>query len=170
MKIAVLAVLASILASPAAWAGGQPPSDKVILELLDVGNARGMMSQMRADSGTRLDTALKQMVRGLPMTPERQAVLDRMQTQINAVIDRALDWDAIQPLYMKLYRESFTQEEMNGMLKFYRTPAGQAMLKKLPLLMQNTMTEISAMMKPTIGLIARLQAQGIEEIKALPEQ
>jgi hypothetical protein len=170
MKIAVLAVLGSMLVSVAAWAGEQRPSEKSIQELLDVGNARALMTQMRADTGTRLDAALQQMVRGMPMTPQRQAVLDRMQTQMSAVIDRAMDWDTMQPLFVKLYRESLTQDEVNGIIKFYRTPAGQAMLKKLPVLMQNTLTEMSATMKSTIGLIVQLQAQGMEEIRAQPEK
>lgn len=67
---------------------------------------------------------------------------------------------------MRVYRKSFTQGEVDGMIAFYETPAGQAVINKLPAVMQNTVNEMQEMMHPVIQKIQRMQQDVIAELKA----
>jgi hypothetical protein len=58
-----------------------------------------------------------------------------------------MGWDKLEPIYIKLYTDTFSQSDIDGILKFYKTPAGSALLKKMPLLMQNLMQLMTAQMQ-----------------------
>ncbi len=46
------------------------------------------------------------------------------------------------PIFMRTYRESFTQDELDGMTAFYKTPAGQAVVKKMQQIQRETVQEL----------------------------
>jgi hypothetical protein len=169
MKMTYLSAVACLLIAATAWPGNAPPSDKSIQELLDVTNARQLLDSSKEQLNGKLAAEQQAMMRGRPMTPERQAISDRTQTQMLSVIDGFFDWDAMLPMYLRLYRETFTEDELKGMLKFYKTPAGQAMTKKMPLLMHNVLDDMQQMMKPAIAKLARIQQEAMQELKELPD-
>ncbi len=76
-------------------------------------------------------------------TAEQRAVYDDMIDRMMGTMQAELSWQRMKPFYVKLYRDTFTQEEVNGILAIYGTPVGQAMLAKMPLLMQNMQQKIS---------------------------
>jgi len=43
------------------------------------------------------------------------------------------------PMLVKVYADTYTEEEVDGIVTFYKSPAGQAMLQKMPLLIQRSM-------------------------------
>jgi hypothetical protein len=77
-----------------------------------------------------------------------------MKNNMVALLQGDLAWEKLEPMYLRLYTESFTEEEVGGMLAFYKTPAGQAVINKMPVLMQKTMLEVQKM---SSGLAPRMQ-------------
>jgi hypothetical protein len=57
---------------------------------------------------------------------------------------------------MKVYADVFSEEEITGIVAFYKTPIGHAMLDKMPLLMSKSM-EISQ--RRMAGLMPEIQRQ-----------
>jgi hypothetical protein len=51
---------------------------------------------------------------------------------------------------------------------FYKTPAGQALINKKPLMMQNMMDEMRALLRPLVDRIGQIRTEAEQEIKALP--
>ncbi len=45
----------------------------------------------------------------------------------------------VKPQYIRLYQETFDQDEVESLIHFYKSPAGQAFVKKMPILTQKTM-------------------------------
>ena len=43
-----------------------------------------------------------------------------------------MTWDKLRPLYVRIYQESFTQEEIDGLIVFYESPAGIAFVERWP--------------------------------------
>jgi hypothetical protein len=56
------------------------------------------------------------------------------------------------------------------LIAFYKTPAGQALINKSPLLMQNLMGEMQAAMRPVIQRIGQIKNQADQELKGLSEK
>ena len=55
------------------------------------------------------------------------------------VMSEELCWDKMKEDYVGLYATTFTAEELQGLIAFYQSPAGQAFIVKQPALMQASM-------------------------------
>jgi len=64
--------------------------------------------------------------------------------------------------------ESFTQDELDGITAFYKTTAGQALIKKTPVVMQNVMAEVQGLMRPSLEKIQQIQKETQHELNDLP--
>ena len=67
---------------------------------------------------------------------------------------------------MGIYRNTFSQAEVDGMLGFYRSPAGQAVIAKMPLVMQNTMQSMQGRMAVMMPRIQELQRDTVARLRA----
>ncbi|HLP06698.1 MAG TPA: DUF2059 domain-containing protein [Opitutaceae bacterium] len=171
MKRLLLAV--ALVCAPA-FAADTPPSDASIAELLNLADAPKLIDGMMSQVDGMIQQSIDQSLHGQQVTPEQKAAIDKYKAKSVAIMHEELAWTKLEPLYTRIYRESLTQEEVDGIIAIYKTPAGQAMVKKLPLVMQKVMAEMPAMMNP---LMQKLQAaaqefaaemQAAEVAKALP--
>ena len=82
----------------------------------------------------------------------------------------AMQWPALEPRFIEIYQASFTQAEVDGMLEFYRSPAGQAVIAKIPGAMQRTMVVMQELMDGMMPRLRELQAQALDRLKATREK
>jgi uncharacterized protein len=164
------ALLCILVSAGAAAANNAPASDASIREMLALTNAQQMIASVKGQMSTLMNTSVQNALKGQTLTPERQAVVDRMTAKMSAVASEMLNWDTLQPIYMRTYRDSFTQDEIDGVIKFYKSPAGQAYVKKLPLVMQNVMHEMQSMMKPLQDKMLAIQKESMQELQALRDK
>jgi hypothetical protein len=75
---------------------------------------------------------------GGTLTPETQAALIAFQKKLVAAAEPEIGWTAIKPQYVKLYADTFTDEDLDGILAFYKSPSGQALIEKMPPLSRET--------------------------------
>ena len=52
----------------------------------------------------------------------------------------------LKPMFVQIYAELFTEEEINGIVSFYKSPAGKAMIEKMPQMMQRMMPMMQKLM------------------------
>jgi hypothetical protein len=164
------ALLCILVSAGAAAANNAPASDASIREMLALTNAQQMIASVKGQMSALMNTSVQNALKGQTLTPERQAVVDRMTAKMSAVASEMLNWDTLQPIYMRTYRDSFTQDEIDGVIKFYKSPAGQAYVKKLPLVMQNVMHEMQGMMKPLQDKMLAIQKESMQELQALRDK
>jgi uncharacterized protein len=69
---------------------------------------------------------------GGTLTPENIIALGTFQRKLLDFTDPQIGWKAIEPEFARLYAAAFTEEELDGMLAFYKSPAGTALLEKMP--------------------------------------
>jgi uncharacterized protein len=167
MPIRLVLICACLLAAMPAIAGDAPPTEESVHQLLTLTNARQMLDQLKLQFEPILASALREAQQGQTLTPERQAALDRMKARMTAVINESLSWDTLEPIYLRTYRASLTQAELDGMIRFYKSSAGQAYIKKMPLIMQNVMAEMQGMIKPMQHKLAEIQRETVQELKDL---
>lgn len=167
IKQLAMAVAWILVSAAAAAANNAPASDASIREMLDLTNAQQMIAGMKGQMSTIMNNAMRNAMQGQNVTPEKQAILDRMTAKMSAAAADVLNWDTLQPLYMRTYRESFTQDEIDGVIKFYKSPAGRAYVKKLPVVMQNVMQDMQGLMKPLQEKMMAIQRETMQELKDL---
>lgn len=97
------------------------------------------------------------------LSAEEEKRLDAMEAKMLGVIRDELSWAKLKPLTMQIYRESFTQSEVDGLIAFYQTPAGQAFIEKMPLVMQKSMMMTQSRMKPMMERIQQIAQEAAAE-------
>jgi hypothetical protein len=166
----VTALVWILMSAGAAAANNAPASDASIREMLELTNARQIIEGVKGQMSAMMNAAMQNATRGQTLTPERQAVIDRMSAKMAGVASDMLTWDALLPIYLRTYRDSFTQDEIDGVIKFYKSAAGQAYVKKLPLVMQNVMREMQGVMKPAQEKMMAIQRETMQEMKDLQDK
>lgn len=77
-----------------------------------------------------------QMTQSMPgmdrLTPEQSKLMEEFQKQVETMITSEMGWKAIEPDFVDLYARNFTEEEIDGILAFYKSPVGQALVNKTP--------------------------------------
>jgi hypothetical protein len=168
MRATILALTAFLALSAPVLANDAPASDASIREMLQLSNAQQLVDGVKGQVNAMMSQTLKQATQGRPVSPEKQAILDDMRAKMTAAFDDTLSWDALQPMYTRVYKAAFTQDEIDGIIKFYKSRAGKAMIKKLPVVLTHVMTEMQGLMQPTMQKIREIQSEAMEKIKALP--
>ncbi len=161
-------VVMALLVACAAYANDAPPSDASILELGTLSHSQELFNGVKAQTDAMMAASLKEASQGQAITPERQEILDRMRTKMMAAFDEFYNADALQRMLVRVYQATYTQDEVDGLIAFYKTPAGQALVNKGPLLMQNMMDEMRALMRPMMQRINQIKNDSEQELKALP--
>ncbi len=162
----------AVASSPAPTAHDGPPSDESLRKLLETTRARALLDSMRGQIDAfmkeAMDTALRQGAQGKALTAQQQAVLDHMRDKMTAIVTQSMNWEQMEQLYLRVYRASFTQSEVDDLTAFYETPAGQALLTKMPLVMQNLFGEMRGMMQSLQQQMLEVQKETVRELQNLP--
>lgn len=123
-------------------------------ELLNQMNMRDSIEKSFAMVKRMVPAQMEQMQRTSGQTNSSASYTNQM----NAVMDlmsKELSWDNLKGDYIALYAETFSVDELQGLLAFYKSPTGAAFLKKQPELMQRSMELSQRMMRQ---VLPKLQA------------
>ncbi len=166
LKLLVSQVIVMLLAFPLfVHAADSKPTEQSIRKLLTVTDARKILDTMMAQFDGSIEAGMQQALQGRTVTPDQQKMMENMRHNIMKIFKEELSWESLEPIYIQAYRDSFTQKEIDGMLAFYNSQAGQAMIKKMPVVMQNTMVLMQKRMGPFLQKIQKMEQETIDEIK-----
>jgi hypothetical protein len=132
------------------------PTDADIEKLLQASRAESMLNAIIPQMETMQRQQFDQLMAGKEMSPEQRAEADRIMAKTNEIMRKALSWQEMRPLYVDVYKKTFTREDVRAITKFYESPAGRSLLDKTPALMQNLMGAIQQKMVP---MMEELQAE-----------
>jgi hypothetical protein len=103
---------------------------------------------------------------GQTITPDVQKQIDKGQAEAKSMMKEIFDWNKLEPMYVRIYQKSFNQQEIDKLIAMYKSPAEQMLLTKVPVVMQNTMSEVQQLMQPVLQRIQRLQQDVLTQIQA----
>jgi hypothetical protein len=142
------------------------PTEASIKQLLEVSQSRKLVDSVIAQMNNLMLQAIAQATKGQQISPKVQKDIDQRRDETVSQMKELLDWKKLEPMYVRIYQKSFTQPEIDGMIAFYKTPAGQAVITKMPAVMQNTIDEMQQLMGPVMEKIQRTQQDVAAELKA----
>jgi len=151
--------------SAAAFAADTRPSEASLKRLLIVTDAQKLLESALGTVDQSMDAGIKQALKGQPINEQGQAALDEMRAKMSALFKESLAWEAMEPMFIDIYGRSLTQAEVNGMLKFYESDAGKAVIAKMPLIMQNTMQAMQERMATLTPKIMQIQQEAVARMK-----
>lgn len=156
-------------AAPAATAAvpaADRPTDDSIRQLLQIQKAQSVLQQVARQVDGSFTAMLNQQLQDKTLSDEDRQRIEAARARLQALTGKILTWENMEPMYLKIYGDSFSQSEIDSMIAFYSSPAGQAVVAKLPLVAQNTMVAMQQQMKalmPQAQQIAKDTATEINE-------
>jgi len=132
--MARLTLLFALLSAPLLAQSSSVDKKARLERLLQLMNMELVKEQMT-------DQVFRSLLSSIPSNVPREVrpKVEEAKRRVLELIKRRFSWQVMKPQYMKLYEEAFTDEEIDGMIAFYSTPAGQSCLKKIPIVMQRSM-------------------------------
>jgi len=91
----------------------------------------------------------------------RQAMAGTMKVTLEK-----FSWAKMEGMFVDIYAEVFAAEELEGIIAFYESPAGQKFIAKQPELMAKTMEKMQGVMAELMPAIQKEAMKVHEEIKA----
>ena len=80
---------------------------------------------------------------------------DAIAAMTKEIMGKYMDWKTLKPEFVKIYSKHFTEDEINDLIKFYKTPSGQALVDKQPLIQKEMMLVTTGIMSKHIPEIQK---------------
>ncbi|GAB2499838.1 DUF2059 domain-containing protein [Pseudoxanthomonas sangjuensis] len=159
-------VLYVVLALPAIAA---EPSEADIERLLRATRAESMLVAIQPQIETVQRQQFEQITAGKELSEAQKAEVADIQARTSEIVRKTLAWEEMKPLYIEVYRRNFDRDDVRAIAKFYESKAGQRMLDRNPVLMQELMAAIQQKMLPMLQQMeTELKAASVERIEAPP--
>jgi len=121
-------VLALLLVS-SAYATPSSKNRKVH-EMLALMRMEETTNRLEQAQETHLRATAEQELAGATLDPDQRKSFEELQRKLVHLLRETTTWKALEPDLVKLYSDAYTEKEIDGILVFYRSPAGRAMLAK----------------------------------------
>jgi len=159
--LAVALVIAiGLLAGPA---GAAPPSPESVERLMQVMQVQSQLETTYQQVLPAMQTSMRQTLAAQLKSEEAARLFDAVQPRINALLIEQLSWARLKPDFARIYAETFSQDEIDGLIAFYQGPFGTALISRTPQLMQRSIQLMQQRMAPLLQQAAQLTKEEIEK-------
>lgn len=142
-----------------------PPSAASIRELVTLTDVRKMMDTAYGQMDGMMAQAMKQALGDATATPAQEALIEEFKQKSVELVRTQLGWEKMEPAYLDLYAKTFSQSEVDGMLAFYKSEAGRAVLAKTPKLMTNMTQMMMVQMQSFMPALQKLVAEYQQKVR-----
>jgi uncharacterized protein len=143
--------------------GAAPPSSESVERLMQVMQVQSQLETTYAQVLPALQSSMRQTLATQLKSEEAARLFDAVQPRVNALLLEQLSWARLKPAFARIYGETFSQEEIDGLIVFYQGPVGSALISKTPQLMQRSIQLMQERMAPMMQKIAEVTKEEIEK-------
>jgi hypothetical protein len=143
----------------------EPASEESIKRLLQITGVHELLDDNLRQVDERITAGLQRSTAGRNFTPQQEAIMVQTRDKIYALVKESISWEVMEPVSIRIYREALTQDELDGMLAFYSTPAGQAVIKKMPRLAQAVSNEMQGILQSMMPKLLAIVKESQNEMK-----
>lgn len=143
--LAMLALLVLPAGARAAPAGAQS-----VERLLALTQVEKLLVAVLSQTDQMVTTTTVRMLEGRHASPDERKRVTEFQAKMLGAMREEMSWEKLKPHYVRIYTETFTQEEIDGLIAFYESPAGQSYVAKMPAVAQKSAALMQDLMAPMI--------------------
>ena len=169
MRRLFVALAALTLPVSAALAQDAKPTEASVRYLFQVMHTSQLLDAATSQMDANMRETFAQASKGQTLNAQQQQIQDEARAKIVAVMKGELDWSRMEPKMVEVYRNSFTPEEIAGMLKFYDSPVGRSVIVKQPQATAQLMQLVHEDMRTVIPQIVQIQQDAGARIRAAGE-
>jgi uncharacterized protein len=163
-RFAVSALVIALSFAGVSHADPAPATDASIHKLLALTQVSKLMDSMFAQLKGSMEQSAVQAA-GHPLDAQEQQILSRHVDQVVDVMHTQMSWDKMEPAFTAIYRNNFSQQQINDLLTFYQSPTGQALISKMPQVMQEGMQVGVTQARAAMPQIQQINQEMVQELK-----
>lgn len=160
-----LVAFAFVLATLASGARAAASAESVD-RLMQAMKVQAQLEMIYSQTLPAMQAAMKQSLGGQMKSEEAQRMFDTVMPRVNAVIRDELSWARLKPDFAQIYGETFTQQEIDGLIAFYQGPIGSALVAKLPQLALRSTQLMQQRMGPLMQKVMQVTKEEVEKERA----
>ena len=161
MKRLMIFILATCVSCSAFAQTNKPASKASIEQLLEVTETRKMYEATMKEMTKMVDHSTDRIMDRIP--PEKQGKFKKAMAQLDNIIKEEMSWDKMKAEYVLIYMDTFTQQEIDDLAAFYKTPSGKSFIKKQPQVLQRTSAvsqeKMGVMMERFSGMMQQIMVE-----------
>lgn len=157
----IVLVIAGVVFSMCAIAN-EPAKKASVEKLMEMTEVSKMIDAIYA----QVDSMSSGMAAQMGLTEENRPAFDAYMKKVNALLREEMNWDKMKEPMVQVYTKHFTEKEVQGMIAFYNSEVGKSTIKKMPLVMQDSMGVSQVMLGNVLPKIKVLADEFAAEIKA----
>jgi len=140
---------------------GEEQADRAsIEELLQVSNVESMVNSMY----DQMDLMLQQMSAQLQIEESERPIMDKFMSKVTDLVQEEVSWEQMKDPIFEIYQKHFSEKEVLDLTAFYKTESGQAMVEKMPALMQDSMQVSQGMIESVLPKVMELAEEFQQEL------
>ena len=159
MKKLIMVVL---LMMPLHLSAVEATKNEIVKELVVVMDMDSMMDSMRQ----HIENSMLNVQQQLNVTESEKPLFEEYYKNVNKLVLEEVTWEKFEPYMITIYSNHFSEEELKGMIDFYSSDVGQSILKKMPVVMQESMLMSQSMLQRILPQMQTLTAAFESELKA----
>lgn len=120
------------------------------------------MTQAFEQQTQQLPKMMQAMFPGAKITPEQQKDIDAFSKKMLGIVQTEASWTKLEPQFTQIYASTYSEQEIDGLIAFYKSPVGQEMVAKQPELVnksqgitQNMMVDLQPKMRDAVMQFAK---------------
>ena len=131
------------------WAEDAPASEASVREMLRITQAEQDYQDSMVQVQTHVLRLLEERMTTMPAKINTER-LRAFQANLAATLLEESSWDKMEQDYIHLYQHTFSQTEVDGMLTFYQSDIGRALVAKTPQLTRKSMEMATERLKQAL--------------------
>lgn len=165
-----LAVALCLAAAPFAHADDASHRAKAE-QMLQLTRTDSIMKEQLSNLQERINGMAKQQSGQGSLTPAQTTLTTAYLKQVQDLTTDEVGWEKLRPAVVQSYADTFTDADLDGIIAFYKTPAGNALLTKSPEIANKTMGMVQDKIKelqPKLGQITEEYAKNMQAAAPAP--
>jgi uncharacterized protein len=131
-------IVSCAFATTSLTAMAAPPTTESVETLLGLTQAEANLNRMFDQLAPAMRAGVLNALKTQALTASQESVVSKFTSTYVKSVKEQYGWAFVKPTIVQIYRETFTDEEVNGQIVFYRSPAGEAAIKKTPIVAQKS--------------------------------
>jgi hypothetical protein len=107
----------------------------------------------------------RQLTDTMELNDSQEKMVSACYEQMNQLMAQSFNWGRLEPEYETIYAQTYTEEELDGVLAFYKSPAGRAYMAKSPIVTEKTLAVSNENFAEVMPKIKDLLANLLESLK-----
>jgi uncharacterized protein len=137
------------------------PSEESLNEMIRVMEVQKtidlMLAQVQRNMKSGMEQSLQAALKGAQPTAQQREAEAKFQQKANDILKEELSFAKLKQVYLQAYGDTFTQDEVDKIIAFYGSPAGKALVEKIPVAMEKANTILQGRMGPMMQKLQKLQ-------------